>query len=449
MPGLSGSPGPSLPDSQPPVVTTAVPTAGVAQKTQAPAPPRPTATPVPVPTNTPVQVTSRTTTATQPTATPGQPAATNSVPLETAAATLEPTVDTTATLAETPEPSSTAEPAGATPLPAATTAGSPAPVAAGWIAYIDQSDGQIHLVKADGRDDQVISDPTVSRNFVYEQLAWSNDGKLLAAVGQNTNNGMRNVYLLDIANPLRVEALAEGFAPSWSPDNLSIAFLASPLTVKDGVLYGRPAIFSLKKRTVSYINTLPDSLVPQWFEDGSRLLIGQDRIYDLDSGLIGTFKLPFSNTCLAASLSPAGDKLANLELQAGGTYQTVIYDLSKGQLDPKKPLARTTAPVQGKIGLNCGARRAGWTPDSRFVYYYVNSGSTPATCLIPAAGESARCLTNVYDPSFNRDSSALVDISLTTGGGGQVYTAPSSITARPAQPRLIAESLISPVWQPL
>ena len=314
---------------------------------------------------------------------------------------------------------------------------------------MDQSDGQIHLVKADGKNDQVISDPTVSRNFVYEDLAWSHNGKLLVAVGQNTNNGIRSIYLLDIFNPLRVEELAEGFAPSFSPDNQSIAFLAGPLTVKNGVLYGHPAIYSLRKRTVTTINTLADSFAPQWFADSSRLLIGQDRVYDSDSATIGTFKLPFTNTCLAASLSPSGDKLANLELQADGSYQTVIYDLSKGQLDPKKPLAKASADFQGKIGINCGAQRLEWTPDSRNVYYYVNNGAAAATCLVQANGGGSRCLTNVYDPSFNSDGSALVDYSLTSGGDGQVYTANSNISARPSRPRLIAESIVSPVWQPL
>ncbi|MDB5081066.1 MAG: hypothetical protein JWP00_2990 [Chloroflexi bacterium] len=459
-PGATSNPGLAEPENTPPpdtraaVSSPAVPVQGATQKSPAATSQKPaaTATAIPVPTNTPGQ-SSRTTTTTaqatvQPTAEPTQAVATTTTaaPVETEAATTTPaiTVDTAAVLA-TPAPSSpTAEQVTSTPVPAA----SPA-IAPGWIAYVDQSDGQIHLVKADGRNDEVISDPTVSRNFVYEKLAWSNDGKLLAAVGLNTNNGMRNVYLLDIASPLRVEAVAEGFAPSWSPDNLSIAFLANPITIKDGIRYGRPAIFSLRKRTVSYISTSTDNLAPQWFEDGSRLLIGQDRVYNVESGLVSTFKLPFTNTCLAAALSASGDKLANLELQANGDYQTVIYDFSKGQVDPKKPLARATAPVQGKVGINCGSQRVHWTPDSRFVYYYVNNGTNPSTCLIAANGNSTRCLSNVYEPSFNSNSTALVDFSLSSSGDGQVYAAPSTITARPVKPRLIAESVIPPVWQPL
>jgi hypothetical protein len=268
-------------------------------------------------------------------------------------------------------------------------------------------------------------------------------------VGRNTNTGSRSIFLLDIANPLRVEELAEGFAPNWSPDNLSIAFLAGPATVKNGVLSGKPAIYSLRKRTVTNINTLADTFAPQWFADSTRLLIGQDRIYDSDSGAISTFKLPFTNTCLAASLSPVGDKLANLELQADGSYQTVIYDLGKGQLDSKRPLAKASADFQGRIGLNCGSQRLSWTPDSRNIYYYVNNGANEATCLVQANGGGSRCLTNVYDPSFNSDGSALVDISLTSGGDGQVYTTSADVLARPPQPRLIAESVVSPVWQPL
>ena len=449
-PGLSaaGTPGNGITQ---PGTNQAARTAEVPQKTQPGVTKKPvaTATALPVPTNTPAA--SRTTVAAAPpTATPSpEPtvaAATTAVSTSAAATTsaasvttapaetTAPTVETTTAPAVTPAP----------PTPGETSASAP-----GWIAYVDQSDGQIHLVKADGKDDQVISDPTVSRNFVYEELSWSNDGKLLVAVGQNTNNGSRSIYLLDIANPLRVEELAQGFAPRFSPDNLSIAFLAAPVTVKNGVLYGQPAIYSLKKRTVTTVNTPADSFTPQWFADSTRLLIGQDRIYDSDSATITTFKLPFTNTCLAASLSPAGDKLANLELQADGSYQTVIYDLSKGQLDPKKPLAKASAALQGKIGINCGSQRLNWTPDSRNVYYYVNNSNTPVTCLVQANGGGSRCLTNVYDPSFNSDGSALVDVSLASGGGGQVYTANANISARPPRPRLIAESIVSPVWQPL
>jgi anti-sigma factor RsiW len=446
----AGTPGNGTPATGPDTVVqaTAAPPRTPVGPTQKPLP---TATPVPVPTNTP-NVGKTTAASVQPTATPTvmptalpttgvstPPAATATpaTPDETVAPTLEPTATAPATEA----------PPTLTPVPP--TPGDTSAAAPGWIAYVDQSDGQIHLVKADGSSDQVISDPTVNRNLVYEELVWSNDGKLLVAVGRNNNTGSRSIFLLDIANPLRVEELAEGFAPNWSPDNLSIAFLAGPATVKNGALSGKPAIFSLRKRTVTNINTLADTFAPQWFADSTRLFIGQDRIYDSDSGTINTFKLPFINTCLAASLSPAGDKLANLELQADGSYQTVIYDLSKGQLDPKRPLAKASADFQGKIGLNCGSQRLNWTPDSRNIYYYVNNGANGATCLVQANGGGSRCLTNVYDPSFNSDGSALVDISPTSGGDGQVYTASADVSARPPRPRLIAESVVAPVWQPL
>lgn len=445
----NAQPGPTLTAQTPGAIQKTPPSA-----TQRPAP---TNTAVPVPTNTPVPsrttVAPTATTAPQPTVAPSAaaspevttaPAATTAVttaPVETTAATVE----TTTVAVTTVLPAVTVTPA--TPTPA--TPNETSSNARGWIAYVDQSDGQIHLVKADGKDDQVISDPTVNSNLVYENLVWSNNGKLLVAVGQNTNNGSRSIFLLDISNPLRVEELAVGFAPTFSPDNQAIAFLAGPATVKAGVLYGKPAIYSLTKRTITTVNTLADSFRPQWFADSTRLLIGQDRIYDSDSAVISTFKLPFTNTCLAAALSPTGDRLANLELQADGSYQTVVYDLSKGTLDPKKPLAKASGAFQGKIGLNCGTQRLNWTPNSRNVYYYVNGGSTAATCLVQANGGGSRCLTNVYEPSFNSDGSALVDSSPTSGGAGQVYTADATVSARPPRPHLIAESVVPPVWQPL
>ncbi|HEX2916642.1 MAG TPA: hypothetical protein VH186_38130 [Chloroflexia bacterium] len=466
------------------VATKAEPATTAAASTHTQAPPSvPTRTPAPVPTSTPAPPPARPATSAAPTTSLAVPT-TTTAPLQIAEATT--TVAATALPAITPDTAAPADtataatttvpatPDVATPVLATTVAptadavpatNSPAPSSPaaepstsapktsaavqnssspGWIAYVDKTDAQVHLVHADGSDDHLLSDPN-QHDIVWEQLAWSNDGRWLAAVGLSSSQPDPGIYLLDSQNPLKVDYLVDGMSPSWSPDSRTLAYLSAPIYVKAGVKQGQAALFSLKTRTSTPISNQTDSFSPQWFDDSTRLLLGQNRIFDLTTGQTTTFKLPFTNECLGASLSPSGNKLATLELGPEGLYATVIYDLSKGKLNPKNPLARATSPVQGRFGLICGTQRLHWSPDSRYVYYYVSNNPTFSTCLTLVSNASARCLFNIYDPSFTSDSSSLVDIS---PAGGLVYTTLSSYNGRPEKVHWIAEARFAPQWQP-
>ncbi len=363
-------------------------------------------------------------------------------PITTAPAT------TVAAPTPSPEPSTPAQAILTPPPPNKTTNAPVGSNAPGWITYVDRSDTQIHLVHSDGSDDQLIGDPQVFKEVAWEQLVWSNDGRWIAVVGIAANRWERGIYLIDLQNSHKIEFLAEGFAPVWSPDNRYLTYLASPLSLKGNAKQGRPALFDLKKRSSLVISTQGETFAPQWFDDSARILIGQDRLYDIAGGQTQAFKLAFTNECVGDSLSPSGNKLAVLEQGASGKFETVIYDLSKGRLDPKAPLLRVAAPVQGAIGQVCGSQRLRWTPDSKFVYYYTSNNPSYSTCLVQASNGTARCLSNVYDPSFTSDGSSLVDYSPSSGVGGLVYSMLTAQGGRPPNPRLIAETRIPPVWQP-
>ena len=301
-------------------------------------------------------------------------------------------------------------------------------------------------MRADGTDDQVVGDATTYQNVAWEGLVWSNDARWLAAVGVQPGKSERSIFMLDTENLHHLEYLIDGLSPVWSPDSRALAYLAPPTSRQNGVQSGLPALFNLKKRAITILSKTPENFSPQWFDDSSRLLLGQNRIYDLSSGLTTTFKV-FENEWIGDSLSPVGNRLAVLEFSADGRFETVIYDLNRPQIEGVKlPIAaRAVAPVQGKIGLVRGATRLQWTPDSRNVYYYTTApDGSFSTCLVSTASGS-RCLTSVYQPSFSIDSANFTDFS---PASGLIYVGITVNGSRPAQPHPLGEAVFAPVWQP-
>lgn len=450
-----------------PVTTPDLPVTTVAVATQAPTrtplpPPTQKTSAPPVPTSTPVPVATVTPTPAPATATPTALVATTA-PNTTVAATPTPevtlnVVSTTVTTSpllsttQTVVPSTPATPtvgnSTATVAATITSAATPVPgnVPTGLIAYVDRTDGQVHVVEADGKNNQALTSPAAAGGIAWEQLIWSPDGKQLLAVGLNTNRTERGIYLLDLGQSRRVELLTNGFAPSWSPDGASLAYLAGAGNIRNGIKYGQPAIFDLKKRAPQLISNQQDSYEPQWFADSKRVLLGQDRIYSLASGQTIDFNLPFINDCIAASLSPSGDRLAVLEAGNNG-FDTVIYDFSDPtqKLDAKRTITRISTGAKGSIGLICGTQRLRWTADGQNVFHYSSFSGTFANCLATLATEKTRCLTNVYDPSFNSNGSYLADYS---PSGGLVYVMASSLSGRPDNIKAIAETRTTPAWQP-
>ncbi len=417
---------------------TATPTVAIASTTNTAA-----ATTAPATTTAPTAETG-TTVAPVVTTTVAAPPATSPASTETAAPTATPVPATTAapvslpptpTAAALPSPTSSRVPATPGPL----TVNAP-----GWIAYVSNQDGEIHLVNSDGSTEVSLSKDSVANGIRWEELVWSHDGRWIAAAGQNTGTGGYAIYLFDITNRNdgKLNFAAEGFGPVWSPDDLSMAYLAGPVRSKNGLKQGKPALINLKKRFVQSPVTLEDeyqSLRPQWFEEGTRLLIGQNQIVAPDGTLLNTLELPYENTCVATGLSPFGNKLAVLEPNG-----PVIYDLNKGTIDKNKPLARPTVTIPGKAGAKCGGERLHWTPSGRSVYFYVNGGGNDTTCVVSISGGGASCLTGVYQPSFTVDGGHLVDFN--PNQRGQLYAMPFG--NKPDNIRILASSRVPPVWQP-
>lgn len=445
--------------NNPPVTTKAAPPANT---TKPPVAAPPTATPAP-----------RTTTAAPPVATTVAPVVASTTdgpnttvpqgggaaPTDTAAPTTAPATATIAPAAtpapvptDTPAPTTVAPtftpvPATAAPTKAAsTTSNTPVTVnVPGWIAYVSTQDGEVHITSSDGAADETLSKDTAEAGFRWEELAWSHDARWIAAVAMNANTGGHAIYIFDTSNRnsnAKLNFVAEGVAPVWSPNDLSMAFLAEPIRQRGGLQLGRPSVVNLKKRETQPPVTLSDeyqALPPQWFEESNRLLIGQNSVVAPDGTPLGSFTLPYENTCAASSLSPYGNKLAILD----GTG-IVVYDLNKGVLEKNKPLTRVPVDIPGKVGYKCGAYRLRWTPSGRSVYFYVNNGSNDITCVVSVSGAGSSCLSNVYEPSFTVDGGNLVDFN--PNQRGQVYALPFG--SRPPNPHIIGFSKVPPVWQP-
>jgi hypothetical protein len=457
--------------------------------TKAAATPTPTSTPRPAPTVTPTTrsavAPAANTTPPVATATPTvAPAVAATSPVLAAADTPNPSAGTTATNIVSTSPTATATetttatatsvpsnatptPSLETPLPITTTPPTPVTTVApavpndtpkpssptpavinipGWIAYVSTQDGEIHLVSSDGSNDVALSKDSVANGERWEELVWSHDGNWVAATGQNSKTGEYAIYVYNISNrnDPRLNFVAQGIEPVWSPNDLSMAFLAGPLKTGNGLKLGKPSVINLKKRETQPPTTLDDeyqALPPQWFEEGTRLLIGQNNVVAPDGTPLQTFNLPYENGCAASSLSPFGNKLAILD---NNSNSLVIYDLNKGTLDKNKPLARYNVTIPGKVGYKCGSYRLRWTPSGRSVYFYVNTGNADNTIVVSATGAGQTTLSGVYEPSFTVDGGHLVDFN--PNQRGQVYAMPRD--ARPTLLNIIAHSKVPPVWQP-
>jgi Tol biopolymer transport system component len=308
-------------------------------------------------------------------------------------------------------------------------------VADGQIAYISKANGEVYLIKSDGTANMPL---TASADRIrWQSLVWSNNGRNLAAVGLDNQTKTSNIYLLEAGK--LPELVAEGFAPVWSPNDKLLAYLSSMRANGSG----KPTVVTLSTNTVKVLVDDYSNLAPQWFDDGFRLLIGQDKIVDTSGKLVSEFDV-FENSCAAASLSPNGNLLAVLEAD-GNTFRPLIYDLDLPVVRAK-PLKRfDKITVRGSVGQGnrCGAYRVRWSQDSSFFFFYHREGGSFDTCLVGVKDSSYRCLANLYEPSFNSANTALVDLDPATGN---VYAIPFG--NRPSKFTIITQARDLPQWQP-
>ena len=397
----------------------------------------------PVPTNTDSSGETSTATSPGPAVTTPMPTSTDSNPETTTSTagpgnTLMPTTTSVSTTTVVPT------------VTASTTAITNAsPVRAnGWLAYVAVRDGEIHLVTSDGSSDHALT--TNTTNINWHQLVWSPDHRWIAAVGSN-KRGLSQIYLLDISSHHPdISPIVNGLAPTWSPDSLQLAYLATEV---NAATVGNSSVIDLKHRIVGHLNDTLTSLAPEWFPDGQRLLMGQDNIYKVTLSnkiagyqftLVQHLDLDFVNTCTATALSPEGSRLAALEQDKNGLPQLVIYNLAVEGAAPTPIVTIRKADDTLTIGRNCGQRRLAWTPNGRAVYFYAQGASKYYNVLISAISGETKFLSGVLEPSFSPDGDYLADYNPTTK---QVYVI-SANSSRPANPYPIANANFAPVWQP-
>jgi TolB protein len=101
------------------------------------------------------------------------------------------------------------------------------PHANGRIAYTANGDTglELHLVKPDGSDDEVIPTPSDGEPW---HVAWSPDGSQLALSIFPRGQGDRAIWVMnaDGTDPLKLAAAENVSSPTWSPDGAEVVYTA-------------------------------------------------------------------------------------------------------------------------------------------------------------------------------------------------------------------------------
>jgi hypothetical protein len=355
----------------------------------------------------------------------------------TATPTITATVAPTAPPTAIPTVSPTSIFVSPTPVPP-TVPPTPTPVTAvadGYIAYISKNDGEIYLIKSDGTANTPLTG--VAARIRWQSLTWSNNGRTLAVVGLDNQSKTTNIYLLELGK--LPELVAEGIAPVWSPNDKALLYLSAPRA--DGS--GKPTVVTLSTNTIKVLSDEYTKLAPQWFDDGFRVLINQNKIVDTSGKLISNFDV-FENSCAAAGLSLEGNLLAVLEAK-DGNFVPLIYDLDAPVVRNNPTQRFDKISISGAVGQGgrCGAYRIRWTENSRYFFFYHRTGNNFEVCLVGVRDSSYRCLANLYEPSFNSQNSSLTDID---AASGNVFAIPFG--NRPSRVSPIAQARDLPQWQP-
>ena len=109
------------------------------------------------------------------------------------------------------------------------------------LTYIDLQGARVHTIRSDGQEDTIIQQAllkggsvpgsiweTATGQAILTSLTWSNDGSLLAFVGDPTGTEQTNLYLYstETGEVQKVVLNVQGSVshPTWSPDNTRLAF---------------------------------------------------------------------------------------------------------------------------------------------------------------------------------------------------------------------------------
>lgn len=268
----------------------------------------------------------------------------------------------------TPQPATTATPAGPTPTPSPTP-----PVVVGRslpsITYmgreVDQS-WRIYVMNADGSNATALSPEGVEDTAPV----WSPDGQWIAFVSQRDGN--REIYVMDSAgqNPVNLtQHPSDDWTPAWSPDGNRLAF--------SSIRTGGWEIYLMDTACLDQPESCPNSLtqitangtgniIPAWSPDGGRIaysgkVAGNWDIYTMAPD--GSNPQPITTNPandLAPIWSPDGTRLAFESNRDGNVEIYVIQADGSGQ--PRNITDLAWANDHGPT----------WSPDGQRLVFYSN-----------------------------------------------------------------------------
>jgi Tol biopolymer transport system component len=138
-----------------------------------------------------------------------------------------------------------------------------------WVAYVTCPEGKLWRSRTDGTERLQL---TFSPMYAYQPY-WSQDGEKIAFMGAAVGKSWQ-VYVVPAAggNPALVSPEDRNHAdPSWSPDELSLAFGGAPWAETDHT--GGIFILDLKTNQVSKIANSERLFSPHWSPDGRYIAV--------------------------------------------------------------------------------------------------------------------------------------------------------------------------------
>ncbi|MDH5505731.1 MAG: serine/threonine-protein kinase [Anaerolineae bacterium] len=272
-------------------------------------------------------------------------------------ATSGPTAAVTPTV--TPQPTQTEAPP-STPTPTGS---------GGLIAFVsnrvDAKIFQIYTMRADGSDVRQLTFDIVSKS----QPAWSPDGKQLLYAAHGGRDIYTNDLGLDIwvinadgSNPTNLtQSIGDDYAPAWSPDGQTIAFVSERQFNQRNIHFMRPDGTEQKNITLGYASEYG----PAWSPDGSWL-----------SFTISIRSAPgklFLRTAKGKDPRPfdISFRLGEIESHAWSPDGQFIAftKIIKGVKEIFVVVVETTGAEIFQLTDTLGSKEPSWSPDSQWIVF--------------------------------------------------------------------------------
>jgi Tol biopolymer transport system component len=259
---------------------------------------------------------------------------------------------------------------------------SPGHSAGNSIAYIDQQQGYVHIIRSNGQNDITLPQPLLKQDHttwnnevetaILSSLRWSDDGNQLAFAADPTGSGQTDLYLYSLQTKQIQHAILplKGIIsqPVWSPDGVRIAFKLSH-DGKTGILdYNTHSKYALTfasavntaanpHDTVLSLDWSPTAMTPTvtWS-------IGEiGHIHSVWSQRVGT-----GHRSTTLELASGEYTEASYSRAGNGTYgRWLLVAARTGDLISVDPVGTTKTLLTGKQ-----INTASWSPDGSAITYF-------------------------------------------------------------------------------